>query len=122
MVWMRARSLLARHVVATVLLGILVGVAAAVPLAAWAGARRTADALPAFLRETDPAAFVLFFCPEGVDPADGDAARDACNHHDQSTEFDAVRALPPVRLAGRVTFVVAQAQRAGEEPVFSGLN
>lgn len=122
MVWMRARALLSRHIVATVLLGVLVGVAAAVPLAAWAGARRTADALPGFLRETDPAAFVLFFCPEDVDPASGDAAREACNHHDQSTEFDAVRELPPVREAGRVTFVAAQAQRGDDDPVFAGLS
>ena len=122
MVWMRARALLGRHLVATLLLGVLVGVTAAVPLAALAGARRTADALPEFLRTTDPPPFVLFFCPEGVDPAVSGADRNACNRHDQSTELDAVRELTPVRDAGRLTFVVAQAQRSGEAPVFAGLS
>ena len=46
---MRARSLLRRHIIATIALGVFAGVAGGVALGAWAAGRRTATAYDRFL-------------------------------------------------------------------------
>ena len=60
-----ARVLVRNHWRATLLLGLMCGLAAGAAGAGWAAARRTADAFPAFVASHQPAEFSVVVCPAG---------------------------------------------------------
>ncbi len=97
-----ARQRLRRRRTATVLLLVLTGLSAAVPMALWSAARQTATAVDRFVERAHVADATLFICPPGHDPAaDGP---DACFAYEGAGDLDAVRALPGVIAATRFTF------------------
>jgi hypothetical protein len=100
-VWLRARAHLRRHVRASLLLALLVGLAGGVALAALAGARRSESALPRFLAASDTADTQVYL----VGP-DGRTAPVSL------AELRALAALPQVRTAQRATLLIT----AGSAP------
>ncbi|MGH9273094.1 MAG: FtsX-like permease family protein [Acidimicrobiales bacterium] len=115
---LRARVLLRNNVGSTLALALIAGLAAAVPVAAWAAASQTERALPDFVERIDPPDASVFFCPQelgslaDVDPDSptGRSAQEACARHDQLPERDQLAAMPETASALRMTGVVGQIQ------------
>lgn len=91
-----------RRRLATVLLVLLGGLSAAVPMAMLSAGRRTADAVDHFIATADVADTALYVCPPGASFADDDPM--ACFLHDPVDELAAVQALPGVERASRFGF------------------
>ena len=105
------RHLLRRHWRATLVLGVGLGIAMAVPVSAWEVARRTDGAFPAFVRRSfaglDGAVAQGFICPEGATEEELVASNfEACFN---TPEVDAERlaARPDVIAATRLSWVIA---------------
>ena len=99
-----AGHLLRRHWRATVVLGIGLGLAAAIPVTAWGVARRTDRAFPEFraytLQGLDGLRAVGF-CPG--------ATFDGCEHYDPVTERQQIAAWPEIAATSRSAAVIASA-------------
>ncbi len=102
---MRTGALVRRHRVATVVLGVLAGLAAAVPMATWAAGRRTSDALDQFASVSDPPDVLIDFCPAGVEPDSPDGLA-ACNAYVPSSEMELIRSMDGVRHVGRASWTL----------------
>src|SRR5439155_5199405 len=100
-VWMQARSQLRRRVADTVLLTLLVGLAGGAVLAAVAGASRTDSAVPRF-RDFS----------RTIDAAVSYRAEPFSN--DAEAETDAIRRLPEVAWAGRLSDLIVETSRPGD--------
>ena len=100
-----------RHWRATVILGVGLGIAMAVPMSAWVVARRTDGAFPAFVRESfaglDGAVAQGLFCPEGVTEEELVASNfEACFNYDPKVETERLAARPDVIAATRLSWVI----------------
>ena len=102
---MRTGALVRRHRVATVVLGVLAGLAAAVPMATWAAGRRASDALDQFASVSDPPDVLIDFCPAGGEPDSPDGLA-ACNAYVPSSEMDLIRSMDGVRHVGRASWTL----------------
>ena len=102
---MRTGALVRRHRVATVVLGVLAGVAAAVPMATWAAGRRTSDTLDHFVSVSHPPDVLIDFCPAGVEPGSPDDLA-ACNAYVPSSEMETIRSMDGVRHAVRASWTM----------------
>jgi ABC-type lipoprotein release transport system permease subunit len=118
---LRVLALLRRYGRATVFLGIVAGLAAAVPIAAWAVARRTDRALPMFLEDADTPTVGMYGCPpDYVMPdltdateSEREAAFAPCDHYDKTADLEDLLALPAVDRAAVVSFIVGLATIPG---------
>jgi ABC-type lipoprotein release transport system permease subunit len=109
---MRAGALVRRHRTATVLLALLAGLAAAVPMAMWAAGRRTADAVDTFIASADSADLLIEVCPAGVVP-DSPAQLELCLGYVPTSELATIRSMPQVAAAARASWTV---MRLGDDP------
>ena len=92
---MRAGALVRGHRVATIVLALVAGLAAAVPMATWAAGRRTAAAVDQFVARADPPDVLLDFCPAGVEPDTADEMTE-CTTYVPRAELD----IAPLDAAG----------------------
>ena len=102
--------LLRRHWRATLLLGVGLGIAMAVPMSAWAVARRTDGAFPAFVRRSfaglDGAVAQGFVCPEGATEEELVATNFEACFTDPTVETGRLAARPDVIAATRLSWVI----------------
>ena len=103
--------LLRRHWRATVILGVGLGIAMAVPMSAWTVARRTDGAFPAFVRHSyaglDGAVAQGIICPEGTTEAEIEATNgDVCFGESLEVETQRLVARPDVIAATRYSYVI----------------
>ncbi len=111
---LRTITLLRRHRRATILLGVTAGLAAAVPIGAWGIARRTNDALPAFLEHADAPTVAVFGCPPGyvmpdltnMTEEEQTAATGPCLNYDMTADLGALVALREIDRATVNSFIV----------------
>jgi hypothetical protein len=95
-VWLCARNQLRGWVLAGLVLALLVGLAGGIALAALAGAHRSDTALARFLTASDTVNLMVVW----------DSSVELTNPTDRADELAAVAALPQVRTAQRVAFVI----------------
>lgn len=101
---LRARSLLRRHLLATVALGVFAGVAGGAALGVWGMARRTATVYDRFVAYEDTATLSVFACTPGLTEGDiQDSFSTVCADYDYADILAHLRGLPGVRSAGRFT-------------------
>ena len=102
---MRTGALVRRHWVATCVLALLAGLAAAVPMVTWAAGRRTAVAIDEFLTRSEASDVLIDFCPDGIEPRSPDELQ-TCNEYVPSAELDVIRSMPGVRLTARASWTM----------------
>lgn len=101
---LRAALLLRRGWRATLLLGLLGGLAGGVAMAALSLARHASTAFDRFLDESDPSDLVINFCPPELVEVD-DETLVQCFVYDAVAEVDVARQRPEVETAGRASYV-----------------
>ena len=112
---MRAGALVRRHRVATIVLALVAGLGAAVPMATWAAGRRTAVAVDQFIARADAPDLLLDFCPEGVEPRTADEM-DVCTTYVPRSELGILRSMPQVRDAAQASWSVMRLATAADGP------
>jgi putative ABC transport system permease protein len=124
---LRARALWRRHRRAGVIIGIVAGLAAAIPMTAWSVARRTDRALPEFLTASDVPDLELFSCPVGYYPdragdVDGESAWGPCMRSGPPTDLHELNALPEVEVVAPTSFLTGRLTLPGaDEPLLVGM-
>jgi hypothetical protein len=103
-----ARTVVRRHLAATVVLGVLAGLAGGAAMSAWEYSRRAGSATDRLLAATAPAAGTLLGCPPGVDRSSGENAFEQCFTSESTLAlFDALRTAPAVAAADFNTSLLA---------------
>jgi hypothetical protein len=101
---LRARSLLRRHLLATIALGVFAGAAGGAALGIWGMARRTSTVYDRFVAYEDAATLTMFACTPGLTEAEiGDSFSTVCAGYDYADILGHLGELPGVRSAGRFT-------------------
>jgi putative ABC transport system permease protein len=126
--WMRARALWRRHRTAGVIIGIVAGLAAAIPMTAWTVARRTDRALPEFLASAGVPDLELFACPPGYRPEvadpglDGEAGWEPCWGAPAPPDLHELAELPEIEAVGATSFLTGNLRLPGaERPMLVGM-
>jgi hypothetical protein len=120
---LRVRSVLRANVLATVLLGLVAGVAGGVALTAWEAARRTASTMTRYSAYYDAPDLSIVLCPPDVTwqqaQADENILTLRCFPYQQTDEDLAqVLAVPGVARAGRFALVFAEMEGPRLPPTF----
>jgi putative ABC transport system permease protein len=111
---MRARSLVRRYWVATIALGVFVGIAGGAALGVWGIARRTATVYDRFVAYEDAATLVVFGCAEGTSEAEiFTDFEEACGRYDYADVLAFLATAPEVEAAGRGTFAIGNVAPVG---------
>ena len=95
-VWLCTRAQLRGRALASLVLALLVGLAGGMALAALAGARRSDTALARFLTASDTVDAMVVW----------DTSVELTNRTDRADQLATIAALPQVRAAHRVSFVI----------------
>jgi ABC-type lipoprotein release transport system permease subunit len=111
---MQAAALLRRGWRATILLGLLAGLAAGVAMGAWAAGRRTASAFDRFRAFADAPDLTVTFCPPELTEITNEVLVE-CLLYDAIDELATVQGLAGVDGAGRGSFRGVSMARPGEQ-------
>jgi len=104
---LRARSLLRRHVLATVALGLFAGAAGGAAMGIWGMARRTSTVYDRFVAYEDAATLSAFACTPGLTEAEiQDNFSTVCAGYDYADVLGFLDGLPGVESAGRFTMAI----------------